>query len=50
MQGNNSNSRWTADDGIRIVMESLTTNITLADLCSNFSTKDRIIMDSIGPF
>ncbi len=35
MQG--SNSRWTADDRIRIAMESLTTNITLAELCKKYN-------------
>ncbi|HET7345394.1 MAG TPA: hypothetical protein VFJ05_05950 [Nitrososphaeraceae archaeon] len=34
MQG--SGSRWTADDRLRIVMESLTTKITLAGLCRNY--------------
>ena len=38
MQGN-SNSRWTRNDRIRIVMESLTTNITLAELCRKYNLK-----------
>ena len=39
MQGGSSNSSWTADDRIRIVMESLTTNITLAELCRKYNLK-----------
>jgi len=42
MQGSNSNSRWTADDRIRIVMESLTTNITLAELCRKYNLKPNV--------
>jgi hypothetical protein len=42
MQGSSSSSRWTADDKIRIVMESLTTNITLAKLCRKYNLKTRI--------
>jgi transposase-like protein len=37
MQGSSSSNRWTADDRIRIVMESLTTNITLAELCRKYN-------------
>jgi transposase len=40
MQG--SSSRWTADDRIRIVMESLTTNITLAELCRKYNLKPNV--------
>lgn len=29
--------KWTADDRIRIVMESLTTNITVAELCRKYN-------------
>lgn len=29
--------RWAADDKIRIVMESLTTNITVAELCRKYN-------------
>ena len=41
MQGSSS-SRWTADDRIRIVMESLTTNITLAELCRKYNLKPNV--------
>ena len=37
-----SSSRWTADDRIRIVMESLTTNITLAELCRKYNLKPNV--------
>jgi len=37
-----SSSRWTADDRIRIVMESLTTNITLAELCRKHNLKPNV--------
>jgi transposase-like protein len=30
---NTSSRRWTPEDKTRIVMESLTTNITVAELC-----------------
>ncbi|MGA7367909.1 MAG: transposase [Nitrososphaeraceae archaeon] len=40
MQG--SSSRWTADDRIRIVMESLATNITLAELCRKYNLKPNV--------
>jgi len=49
MQGSNSSSssRWTTDDRIRIVMESLTTNITLAELeptelCRKYNLKPNV--------
>src|SRR6516164_1492478 len=43
MQGSSSSSsRWTADDRIRIVMESLTTNITLAELCRKYNLKPNV--------
>lgn len=45
MQGSSSSSsssRWTADDRIRIVMESLTTNITLAELCRKYNLKSNV--------
>jgi transposase-like protein len=41
MQGSSS-SRWTSDDRIRIVMESLTTNITLAELCRKYNLKPNV--------
>jgi len=42
MQGSSSSSRWTADDRMRIVMESLTTNITLAELCRKHNLKPNV--------
>jgi transposase len=46
MQGssnnNNNSGRWTVDDKIRIVMESLTTNITLAELCRKYNLKPNV--------
>ena len=42
MQGGSSNSMWTADDRIRIVMESLTPNITLAELCRKYNLKPNV--------
>jgi transposase len=42
MQGSSSSSRWTADDRIRIVMESLTKNITLAELCRKYNLKPNV--------
>jgi transposase len=42
MQGSSSSSRWTADDRIRIVMESSTTNITLAELCRKYNLKPNV--------
>lgn len=30
-------SKWTAEDKIRIVLESLTTNITVAELCRKYN-------------
>ena len=42
MQGSSSSSRWTADDRIRKVMESLTTNITLAELCRKYNLKPNV--------
>ena len=42
MQGSSSSSRWTGDDRIRIVMESLTTNITLAELCRKYNLKPNV--------
>jgi transposase-like protein len=43
MQGSSNNStRWTADDKIRIVMESLTTSITLAELCRKYNLKPNV--------
>jgi transposase len=34
--------RWTAEDRIRIVMESLTTNITVAELCRKYNVKPNV--------
>ncbi|MDR4492295.1 MAG: transposase [Candidatus Nitrosocosmicus sp.] len=47
MHGSSSNndsssSRWTIDDKIKIVMESLTTNITLAELCRKYNLKPNV--------
>jgi transposase-like protein len=42
MQGSSSSSRWTADDRIRIVMESLTTNIILDELCRKYNLKPNV--------
>jgi transposase-like protein len=42
MQGSSSSSRWTADDRIRIVMEPLTTHITLAELCRKYNLKPNV--------
>ncbi|MDN5846944.1 MAG: transposase [Candidatus Nitrosocosmicus sp.] len=45
MQGSsnsNNSTRWTADDKIRIVIESLTTNITLAEPCRKYNLKPNI--------
>jgi transposase-like protein len=43
MQGGSiSSCRWTTDDRIRIVMESLTTNITLAELCRKYNLKPNV--------
>jgi transposase len=33
---NNASRRWTPEDKTRIVMESLTTNITVAELCRKY--------------
>jgi transposase-like protein len=38
MQGN----RWASDDRIRIVMESLTTNIAVAELCRKYNLKPNV--------
>ncbi|HSF00712.1 MAG TPA: transposase, partial [Nitrososphaeraceae archaeon] len=50
MQGvskdNNNNSsssrRWTPEDKTRIVMESLTTNITVAELCRKYNLNPNV--------
>jgi transposase-like protein len=34
--------KWTAEDRIRIVMESLTTNITVAELCRKYNLKPNV--------
>jgi transposase len=39
---NSSSGRCTADDKIRIVMESMTTNITLAELCRKYNLKPNV--------
>ncbi|MEP0824653.1 MAG: transposase [Nitrososphaera sp.] len=35
-------SKWTAEDRIRIFMESLTTNITVAELCRKYNLKPNV--------
>ena len=39
---NNSSRRWTPDDKTRIVMESLTTNITVAELCRKYNLNPNV--------
>lgn len=40
---NNSNgSRWTPEDKIRIVLESLTTNISIAELCRKYNVRPNV--------
>jgi transposase-like protein len=36
-ENNNNTRRWTPQDKTRIVMESLITNITVAELCRNYN-------------
>jgi transposase-like protein len=44
MQGvkENSTKRWTPEDKTRIVMESLTTNITVAELCRKYNLNPNV--------
>jgi transposase len=39
---NNSSRRWTPEDKTRIVMESLTTNITVAELCRKYNLNPNV--------
>jgi transposase len=42
-ENNNSNTRrWTPEDKTRIVMESLTTNITVAELCRKYNLNPNV--------
>ena len=42
-ENNNSSSRrWTPEDKTRIVMESLTTNITVAELCRKYNLNPNV--------
>ena len=40
---NSSSRRWTPEDKTRIVMESLTTNITVAELCRKYSLNPNVL-------
>ncbi len=44
MQGvkENSTRKWTPEDKTRIVMESLTTNITVAELCRKYNLNPNV--------
>ena len=45
MQGvkeNSSTRKWTPEDKTRIVMESLTTNITVAELCRKYNLNPNV--------
>ena len=44
MQGVKENSirKWTSEDKTRIVMESLTTNITVAELCRKYNLNPNV--------
>ena len=39
---NSSSRRWTPEDKTRIVMESLTTNITVAELCRKYNLNPNV--------
>lgn len=41
-ENNNSSRRWTPEDKARIVMESLTTNITVAELCRKYNLNPNV--------
>src|SRR5574339_551763 len=41
-ENNNSSRRWTPEDKTRIVMESLTTNITVAELCRKYNLNPNV--------
>ena len=44
MQGvkENSTRKWTPEDKTRILMESLTTNITVAELCRKYNLNPNV--------
>ncbi len=41
---NTSSRRWTPEDKTRIVMESLTTNITVAELCRKLPSQSKCVL------
>jgi transposase len=41
-KNNNTGRRWTPEDKTRIVMESLTTNITVAELCRKYNLNPNV--------
>ena len=41
-ENNNNTRRWTPEDKTRIVMESLTTNITVAELCRKYNLNPNV--------
>ena len=41
---NSSSRRWTPEDKTRIVMESLTTNSIVAELCRNSKSESKCIL------
>ena len=40
---NTKSKRWTPEDKTRIVMESLTTNITVAELCRKYNLNPNVL-------
>jgi transposase-like protein len=40
---NTSTRKWTSEDKTRIVMESLTTNITVAELCRKYNLNPNVL-------
>ena len=41
-ENSNNTRRWTPEDKTRIVMESLTTNITVAELCRKYNLNQNV--------
>src|SRR5215207_1864852 len=41
-KANSNTGRWTPEDKTRIVMESLTTNITVAELCRKYNLNPNV--------
>jgi transposase-like protein len=39
---NSNGSRWTPEDKIRIVLESLTTSISIAELCRKYNVRPNV--------